>query len=801
MSLQPSSRHPLGGISRSTSPTGPGYQSTSFPFHGAASSSSGHLTPSADASVSGTPPRSHSPMLTSRRRRNQLTNDAGGPASGTLALDQDDEYDAKRRGPEAGPSRPRGTTLDRLESFFGIDSGMEANRSLSPAKATYSRDRGTAAPMKPSSSSTGSPGTRLVLQHTVLATDTLQGIALRYKTDVPTIRKVNGLWPGDSALSRKIIWVPLDRCKEQLTVNPDARVGVQGADGGSVTEAASSLLGLSPPSEPSAHSGVASSPLHERTLPSTGASEISDLSSSNGLPTNGGGDSPPVVRRLPSEALGHFPATARSDILAAKGKTRADQWNEELTSARSQNRLGAGPGMSGYDPGESGVEDLLQLAREARGTGENSETPRGPAFKLSLPEDIKPEESRSEVSSSSAAEKDEWKPNVWKFGEKKRSGAAGGSTLDEGSRRDSLESSASNLASGSNNASTSPQRALRPLKLVDKSIEEWEASSNVGKPSGSRGDATSATSPGSSSSGYAGWNDIPSLDAYAKGKVVEAYGGSGKGANGKRRAARANHRFFDDLAAGLPPNSGAASKWARPIGESLPGATTQKASSSSNGPSLSSAAPAGKKSSLRGLLSDALRGRVALDEALAKGFEEVLNRSESWDSLPQEEMEQARRLGLLPPSGQASPSLRGPPSRFNPLPPMYSDRPRISAEEARRTLGRRQSPEGSNHVPQAMPEGHSGSSVLPPTTADSQQRRAQMEMESLDANHHSRRNVYNVPAVEGGGIEGSRGGSLAPPSGSGVGPMLRKTSNRNLATANGSGSGRGADGVEGKWGW
>lgn len=718
-------------------------------------------------------------------------------------MDQDDEYDAKRRGPEAGPSRPRGTTLDRLESFFGIDSGMETNRSSAAGNAQQTRDRGAAASTKAaSSSSTGNPGTRLVLQHTVLATDTLQGIALRYKTDVPTIRKVNGLWPGDSALSRKIIWVPLDRCKEQLTVNPDAKVGVQGADGGSVTEAATSLMGFSPPSEPSVHSGVASSPLHERTLPSTGASEISDLSSTNGLATNAGGESPPVVRRLPSEALGHFPATARSDVLAAKSKTRADQWNEELTSARSQHRLGAGPGMSGYAPGESGVEDLLQLAREARGSGENSETPRGPSFKLNLPDEIRPEESRSEVSSSSAAEKDEWKPNVWKFGEKKRSGVAGGSALDEGSRRGSLESSASNLASGSNVASTSP---LRPLKLVDKSIEEWEASSNVGKPSSSRGDVTSPASPGSSNTGYAGWNDIPSLDAYAKGKVVEAYGGSGKGVNGKRRAARANHRFFDDLAAGLPPNSGAASKWARPIGESLPGATTQKATSSSNGPPLTSAAPAGKKSSLRGLLSDALRGRVALDEALAKGFEEVLNRSEGWDSLPQEEMEQARRLGLLPPSGQASPSLRGPPSRFSPLPAIYSDRPRISAEEARRTLGRRQSPEGVGHVSQPVSDGISVASVLPPTTADSQQRRAQMEMESLDANHQSRRNVYNVPPVEGGGAgggpEGSRGGSLAPPPMSGMGPMLRKTSNRNLATANGSGGGRGADGTEGKWGW
>lgn len=709
-------------------------------------------------------------------------------------MDQDNEYDPKRRGPEAGPSRLRGTTLDRLESFFGIDSGTEAIQSHASANAAHHRERGAGAATKASSSSTGNPGTRLVLQHTVLATDTLQGIALRYKTDVPTIRKVNGLWPGDSALSRKIIWVPLDRCKEQLTVNPEAKVGVQGADGGSVTEAASSLIGFSPPSEPSVHSGVASSPLHERTLPSTGASEISDLSSTNGLATNAGGESPPVVRRLPSEALGHFPATARSDVLAAKGKTRADQWDEELTSARSQHRLGAGPGMSGYDPGESGVEDLLQLAREARGNGESSETPRGPSFKLNLPDEIRPEESRSEVSSSSAAEKDDWKPNVWKFGEKKRSGAAGGSALDEGSRRASLESSASNIASGSNVASTSP---LRPLKLVDKSIEEWEASSNVGKASSSRGDVTSPAPP---DSGYAGWNDIPSLDAYAKGKVVEAYGASGKGANGKRRAARANHRFFDDLAAGLPPNSGAASKWARPIGESLPGATIQKAASSANLPPVSSAGPAGKKSSLRGLLSDALRGRVALDEALAKGFEEVLNRSEGWDSLPQEEMEQARRLGLLPPSGRASPGQRGPPSRFSPLPSIYSDRPRISAEEARRTLGRRQSPEGAGHVSQPIPDGNSASSLLPPGTADSQQRRAQMEMESLDANHQSRRIVYNVPTVDGGG-ERSRGSLLAPPPGSGVGPMLRKTSSRNLATANGSESGRGADGAEGKWGW
>lgn len=699
-------------------------------------------------------------MARRRRAGHQNILDSGHSSSSYLITPDELDYDdSKKKYPflddanaAAGPSKGQGTTLDRLESFFGIDNTTLQPPSILPTSRPSSRTT-----TNPGRAASGPPGTRLVLQHSVLATDTLQGLALRYKTDVPTLRRVNGLWPGDSVLSRKILWVPLDKCRE-MGLQSDAKVGIQAADGGLVTEAQPSSL---PFASPSGSIASGSNGLHRGIGSSTTASEVSDRPSSSTRSVSAVSSlSPPVVRRLPAEVLGHFPAAARSETLStSKGKARADQWNEEVIAARPNRQLGSGPGMSGFEPGESGVEDLLQLARQARlsdsqedkGAGQLEAYTNGP---LSEPPQTLPETPMGEQDEPAQPEQEEWKPNVWKFGEKKQRASE-----DGGDRKD--------------NPSASPVKTqgspLRPLKLVDKSIEQWEASSTALRPPPKKSEPPS---------GYHGWNDAPSLEAYTKGRVAEAYSNGG-GTGNKKRAARAHHRFMDDLAAGLPPNSGAASKWARPIGESLPGMGGPPSGSSSSlahsslplGASSTMTTAGAKKSSLRTLFGDALRGRVSLDQALAQGFEEVMNRSEGWGDLPSEEMEHARRLGLIPP--KATPAA----SR------LHGDQPRISADEARRSLGHSS---GGRAI--AVSPYHDDPPVIaPPLQDDSMRRKSQHEMEALDSQHQSIRLL---------GEPDTSSSFLGPPVGAAAArgsPLIRRSSSR--------GPDNGQPDGPGKWGW
>lgn len=613
--------------------------------------------------------RAVSPGLTPRRRR-------GGTTSASASESQlplDDEDDKKQAALRPSP-------LHRIESFFGVDAA-----STTPPPTT----RRPSAP-KGSASSSSSPQTRLVLQHTVSTTDTLQSLALRYKTDVPTLRRVNGLWPGDSVLSRKIMWVPLDKCRE-MGAREDAKVGTQGIEGGSVIEASPSALGLK--NGGSVKSGGAartldnslvdvggrsatpsasgpSTDFSRSTSPSQRSLSLSQSHSHSRSASRGCDSSPPVVRRLPSEVLGHFPAAPRSDVLA-KGKAKAaDQWDDEVTSARGKHRLGPGPGMSGFQPGESGLEDLLGEMRgqEPLLAGVAAPTIQQP-----------PEASSSSSPSRPTSPVDEWKPNVWHMG-------AGGSG----------KGSEAGEAGTSTKAAESPTKGLRPLKLVDQSIQEWSQ----------RNDRQAATTSSSGNdASYQGWNDVPTLAAYAKGRVAEAYGAASGSSKSKRaggRAARAHHRFIDDLAAGLPANTGAASKWARPIGDSVPTSSTAAASPQQRPGAtsglLNGKAAGGSGVGFRSLLSDALRGRMGLDEALSKGFEEVLNRTEAWETLPREELEHARQVGAWP---------TAPPQRQH---QSTGGGARISAEEARRSLGRSAGRAVAGQGPLASGDGAGGGS-------------------------------------------------------------------------------------------
>ncbi|SPC61379.1 uncharacterized protein UHOD_03020 [Ustilago sp. UG-2017b] len=105
------------------------------------------------------------------------------------------------------------------------------------------------------------------------------------------------------------------------------------------------------------------------------------------------------------------------------------------------------------------------------------------------------------------------------------------------------------------------------------------------------------------------WNEAPPPHAI----VAEAYDG---GKAHQRRRAQKSHPLLYDLAAGLPANTGAASKWARPIqfGDSLPDGRS--------GASISGRGGA-KAGGIAKLIDDTIRGRISVEAALQGALQGV----------------------------------------------------------------------------------------------------------------------------------------------------------------------------------
>ncbi|KAJ1025564.1 hypothetical protein NDA18_003907 [Ustilago nuda] len=105
------------------------------------------------------------------------------------------------------------------------------------------------------------------------------------------------------------------------------------------------------------------------------------------------------------------------------------------------------------------------------------------------------------------------------------------------------------------------------------------------------------------------WNEAPPPHAI----IAEAYDG---GKAHQRRRAQKSHPLLYDLAAGLPANTGAASKWARPIqfGDSLP--------QGGWGASIP-ARPRAKAAGIAKLIDDTIRGRISVEAALQGAFQGV----------------------------------------------------------------------------------------------------------------------------------------------------------------------------------
>lgn len=472
---------------------------------------------------------------TSAARRRQRPEE--GPAS---ASEYDGYSDTKGKN-KYDSSRPA-STLDKLEGWLGLSPGESSTSASARAHTAPTHTAAsTIVKHRPSISRT----TKLVVVHHVTPADTLESLALRYNTDVRTLRRANGLWPGDSVLVRKELYIPVEE-------------GSVYAQGG-ITEADEGLDGklkLLNSQTTSNHQSNVHFP--GRSLSIASASSASAASQSHSSNANGSGRE---VRRMPTESLSHFPPPGSTTSTIGKGR--------EIDEDAFGYAEGLKPGWD-VDHGESGVDDLLQLAEKARSRGPSPPAGVGASRPIQRPRTPPAGSSQlSSPSSSIRALEEPWKPNKYTFGQKK-----------------SAKSAARSSPPANSIALVNDQESRGPAMMVAAS--------------------------------YKGWNDIPEppLHVTAKGKVAHAY----KGAS-KRRYPRPGivdstpGNIIEDLATGLLPNAGPASNWARPIAESLP----VPGDSSRNGRSIHSQANLGWGQ----ILSDTVRGKMALEEALERGLEDI----------------------------------------------------------------------------------------------------------------------------------------------------------------------------------
>ncbi|KAK0569178.1 hypothetical protein OC861_001214 [Tilletia horrida] len=234
----------------------------------------------------------------------------------------------------------------------------------------------------------------------------------------------------------------------------------------------------------------------------------------------------------------------------------------------------------------------------------------------------------------------DWRPNKWTLGSASNSSNTTGS-------RSSVSMSGSASDAGVISDSSKPPRTDSP----SKGGRTGEGSER-GHPSRANSDVERAST---------GWNDAPAPNA----RIARAYQG------GTRRLG--HHRLLQDLAAGLPPNTGAAANWQRPINDSLPispgagsgrpgvGAGSAFAGGGGVRMGLGADGMGGRMPGIGGMpggsnraplgfgkiLSDTFRGRMSVEDA----FEAAIQSVSSSVALPAPEMPPGR------------PPMRGPDGR------------------------------------------------------------------------------------------------------------------------------------------
>lgn len=562
---------------------------------------------------------------------------------------------------EAGKGRPFDpveSTLVRLEDWFGLkDQQQQQRQSSSSQPSTSTR---SSRPPTATTSKSSDPDQVRVLIHPVAPTDTLHSLALHYGADIQVLRKSNKLWPGDPVQIRQVVYIPVDSCKHRP---PNAEIRVVNSRGGVVSSddpmaGADTLVFVPRAEEEDLLTGTPYAEIPQPNLmaESLAAMRVSDPVSDfmpdtnkayndSTAPSFGTSLTPsgavhadkqyypsslaPSLRNLnqqtstsspsgkkPASSVGrgsNTPSIAASASAASSGfvpprqplhvaKVPVDQLKFFASEPKpsASGSRNPGPGDIGYRPGESGIDDLLAMAAQPK-PQQNGLTP------ATSSEATRPDLSRSTSFGTFSAfgdDEEEWKPNTWHFG------SAANRPKRNASRRNRA------TVSESNNAEAS-----------------------------------------SSSSQYQGWNDAPPPDAI----VARAYDG---GKAYRKRQAQKSHPLLYDLAAGLPANPGAASKWARPIqfGDSLPGGPPGAVNGSAG---ASGNRKSGANGGIGKLIDDTIRGRISVEAALGGAFgtssggnKSVLPRASNLGPPPPRQLRSQQSLpviGLPPPPPRQQP--------------------------------------------------------------------------------------------------------------------------------------------------
>lgn len=592
--------------------------------------------------------------LPSTRSSRQSASHAGNLTASSSYYDGEDDEARKGR-----PINSVESTLDRLEDWFGLK--QQQQQQVSYTAPPPNRSRPPAA-----SSSTPNPdgdGQVRVLIHPVAPTDTLSSLALHYGADIQVLRKSNKLWPGDPVQIRKVIYIPVDSCKHRP---PNAEIKVMPTRGGAVSSDAAVTLAFVPkPEEDDLLTGtpiaeiaqpnlmadtLASMRVHDPvsdfmpdtnkaytdSTPAFGAS-LTRAASINGVKSPYPPSLTPTLRSLnQTQASGSTSKRAASSI---GGGSNAPS----VTASASAASSGFVPPRQPLHVAKVPAEQLRFFANDAKSSSSaasasNKPGPGDPDYRpgesgiddlLALASNPQPNlangytkaPSRPELARNASTsnvsgfddEDEEWKPNTWHFG--------GGSTKP---------------------------RSQQHSRKNDSSNAEFDAS-----------DASEY------SNHYTGWNDAPAPNAI----VAKAYDG---GKAHQRRQAQKSHRLLYDLAAGLPANTGAASKWARPIqfGDSLPTGPPGVTGNVAAGGSISGrkgSSNSSKKGGFGKLLDDTIRGRISVEAALEGALEGVRSRA---SPLPQTAPPPSRSVVHPPPpvqprQQQPSAILPPPPSTTN----------------------------------------------------------------------------------------------------------------------------------------